>query len=201
MDEPLTILVPARDEETRIGTTVARLRDAFPDAEVIVADDGSRDRTAEIAEEAGAVVLRLPRRGKGQALSAAERAASPGALLLCDADLSGELEPLLKSNGDLTVAVFAERVGGGFGLAKRVARSLIGVFGGIEVPRAAFGTARAVSGGEGSLFPSCGRVRLRGPDDDRRGYAPGCWSARSSFHSVTARRAATSAGSCTARGS
>jgi len=60
-----------------IGTTVARLRKAFPDAEVIVADDGSRDRTAEVAEEAGAVVLRLPRRGKGQALSAAERAERP----------------------------------------------------------------------------------------------------------------------------
>jgi hypothetical protein len=132
VDEPLTILVPARDEETVIGTTVARLRNAFPDAEVIVADDGSRDRTADVAEEAGAVVLRLPRRGKGQALSAAERAAPPGALLLCDADLSGELEPLLNLS-DLTVAAFAERVGGGFGLAKRVARGLIGVLGGIEV--------------------------------------------------------------------
>ena len=42
------------------------LRGEFPAAEVIVADDGSRDRTAEVAEEAGAVVLRLPRRGKGQ---------------------------------------------------------------------------------------------------------------------------------------
>jgi len=46
VDEPLTILVPARDEDAVIGTTVARLRRAFPDAEVIVADDGSRDRTA-----------------------------------------------------------------------------------------------------------------------------------------------------------
>ena len=133
MDEPLTILVPARDEEAVIGTTVARLRSAFPDAEVIVADDGSRDRTADVAEEAGAVVLRLPRRGKGQALSAAERAAPPGALLLCDADLSGELGALLNLSGDLTVAAFAQRVGGGFGLAKRVARSLIGALGGIEV--------------------------------------------------------------------
>jgi hypothetical protein len=132
VDEPLTILVPARDEETVIGTTVARLRNAFPGAEVIVADDGSRDRTADVAEAAGAVVLRLPRRGKGQALSAAERAAPPGALLLCDADLSGELEPLLNLS-DLTVAAFAERVGGGFGLAKRVARGLIGVLGGVEV--------------------------------------------------------------------
>jgi glycosyltransferase involved in cell wall biosynthesis len=46
VDEPLTILVPARDEEDVIGTTVETLRRMFPDAEVIVADDGSRDGTA-----------------------------------------------------------------------------------------------------------------------------------------------------------
>ena len=125
MDDPLTILVAARDEEAAIGASVAALRQAFPGGEVIVADDGSRDRTADVAEESGAIVLRLPRRGKGQALSAAERAAPPGRLLLCDADLSGELAPLLEDGADLAVAVFAERVGGGFGIAKRVARGLI----------------------------------------------------------------------------
>jgi hypothetical protein len=144
VDEPLTILVPARDEEAVIGTTVVQLREAFPAAEVIVADDGSRDRTADIAEEAGAVVLRLPRRGKGQALSAAERAAPPGALLLCDADLSGELEPLLHGDGDLNIAVFAERFGGGFGLAKWVGRALIELLGGLEV-REPLSGQRAVS--------------------------------------------------------
>lgn len=125
MDEPLTILVAARDEESAIGTTVETLRRAFPDAEVIVADDGSRDTTADVAEAAGAVVLRLPRRGKGQALSAAERAAPPGALLLCDADLGGDLAPLRDGRADLSIAAFSESVGGGFGIAKRVARSLI----------------------------------------------------------------------------
>jgi glucosyl-3-phosphoglycerate synthase len=132
VDEPLTILVAARDEESVIGATVATLRRAFPDAEVIVADDGSRDSTADVAEEAGAVVLRLPRRGKGQALSAAERAAVPGQLLLCDADLSGELAPLLERDADLRVAAFAERIGGGFGIAKRVARGLIDLLAGLE---------------------------------------------------------------------
>jgi Glycosyl transferase family 2 len=125
VDEPLTILIAARDEEAAIGASVAALRQAFPGAEVIVADDGSRDRTADVAEESGAIVLRLPRRGKGQALSAAERAAPPGRLLLCDADLSGDLAPLLEDGADLNVAVFAERIGGGFGIAKRVARGLI----------------------------------------------------------------------------
>ena len=122
--QPLTILVAARDEEESIAETVAALRRSFPDAEVLVADDGSRDATAEHAEAAGATVLRLPRRGKGPALSAAERAAPPGALLLVDADLQGDLDALLPAEG-LRIAVFTERQGGGFGLAKGVARALI----------------------------------------------------------------------------
>ncbi len=131
MDEPLTILVAARDEEAVIAETVAQLRATFPDAEVIVADDGSRDGTADAAERAGAIVLRLARRGKGQALSAAERAAPPGQLLLCDADLVGQLTPLVNGRGDLNVAAFAQRVGGGFGIAKSVAGGLIELLGGI----------------------------------------------------------------------
>jgi hypothetical protein len=127
VDESLTILVAARDEEDVIGATVAALARSFPGAEVIVADDGSRDATAERAEAAGATVLRLPRRGKGQALSAAERAAPPGALLLVDADLRGDLSRLVAQSheGGMTVAAFAARSGGGFGVAKRVARGLI----------------------------------------------------------------------------
>jgi len=123
--DPLTILVAARDEEERIGATVAALRHAFPDADVIVADDGSRDGTAAAAADAGAVVLGLPARGKGQALSAAERAAPPGRLLLADADLRGDLSPLLDSGADLAIAAFARRGGGGFGLAKRAGRALV----------------------------------------------------------------------------
>ena len=146
MDEPLTILVAARDEEPVIAGTVLTLRRAFPDAEVIVADDGSRDGTADAAEEAGAVVLRLRRRGKGQALTAAERAAPPGRLLLCDADLTGQLEPLLNGQADLSVAAFAERIGGGFGLAKRVAHDLIELLGGIE--------AREPLSGQRALSPA-----------------------------------------------
>jgi hypothetical protein len=123
--EPAAVLVAARDEEAWIGETVAALRRAFPDAAVVVADDGSRDRTADAADRAGAIVLRLGRRGKGQALSAAERAAPPGALVLADADLRGDLSPLAAQDADLAVARFGERQGGGFGVAKRTARELI----------------------------------------------------------------------------
>jgi len=125
MKEALTVLVAARDEEQRIGSTVEKLRRSFPEARIVVADDGSRDRTALAAEEAGARVIRLERRGKGQALTLAERLLPPGPLLLCDADLAGDLRPLARTPSDLAIAVFARREGGGFGIAKRAARALI----------------------------------------------------------------------------
>jgi hypothetical protein len=108
----LSILVAARDEEERIGAAVA-------------CDDGSRARRARRASEAGAVVVSGPRLGKGEALNAAERRAPPGPLLLCDADLAGDVRPLAASGADLAVARFGERTGGGFGLAKGAARRLI----------------------------------------------------------------------------
>jgi hypothetical protein len=128
-----TILIAARDEEERIGATVRALHELFPGAEVVVADDGSCDRTAEVAEAAGAVCLRLPRRGKGQALSAAERAAPPGPVLLADADLAGDLRPLVSAGGDVAIAAFARRQGGGFGAAKRTGRALVRLLSGFDV--------------------------------------------------------------------
>jgi hypothetical protein len=53
-------------------------------------------------------------------------------LLVCDADLSGDLRPLLESGAEVAVAAFAERQGGGFGLAKRTGRALIRLRTGFE---------------------------------------------------------------------
>jgi hypothetical protein len=130
--EPVAVLVAARDEAERIAATVAALREQFPGAEIVVADDGSRDDTATRAEGAGARVVRLPRRGKGQALTMAERDLSPGAIILCDADLDGDLRPLAAADADLAVAAFAERQGGGFGIAKRTARRLVRALSGYD---------------------------------------------------------------------
>ena len=156
MADPTTILVAARDEEDNIGETVTALRHAFPDAEVIVADDGSRDATAERAEAAGAFVICLPRRGKGEALSAAERAAPPGALLLVDADVRGDLTPLLPSDKvsqGLRIAVFARRQGGGFGVAKAAARALIRLCSGFEAAEPLSGQRALSAEARAAVFP------------------------------------------------
>ena len=168
VSEGLTVLVAARDEEARIGDTVATLRAAFPEAEVVVADDGSRDATAAVAEAAGARVVRLPRRGKGQALTLAERECRAGPILLCDADLRGDLTPLVQADADLAVASFARRDGRRAGAcqgrrararppARRAGR-----------PRAALRSARAHPGRARGGLPRGGGVRGRDADDDRR---------------------------------
>jgi hypothetical protein len=149
----LTVLVAARDEERSIGTTVAALRSAFPQAEVLVADDGSRDGTTDAAERAGARVVRLPRLGKGQALTLAEREAGPGPLLLCDADLEGDLLPLVEDGADLAVAAFRERQGGGFGIAKRAARELIRLCSGYEAREPLSGQRALSPAARAACFP------------------------------------------------
>lgn len=153
MADPAAILIAARDEAGRIGETVAALRAMFPAALVLVADDGSRDGTAAEAEAAGARVVRLPHRGKGQALTLAERAAPEGALLLCDADLRGDLSPLAAADVDVAVAVFEERQGGGFGVAKGTARRLIRSLVGLETREPLSGQRALSPAARAAVFP------------------------------------------------
>jgi glycosyltransferase involved in cell wall biosynthesis len=54
------IIVPAWNEARNVGTTVREIRSVSPRYDVAVVDDGSSDDTAEVAREAGAVVLSLP---------------------------------------------------------------------------------------------------------------------------------------------
>lgn len=53
-------IVPAYNEEEAIGSTIASIHRWAPDFDVLVVDDGSADRTGEIATAAGAKVLRMP---------------------------------------------------------------------------------------------------------------------------------------------
>lgn len=56
----LLVIMPAWNEEETVEKTVRELRTLAPDADILVVDDGSTDRTADCAREAGASVLSLP---------------------------------------------------------------------------------------------------------------------------------------------
>lgn len=94
---PITLFLPAHDEEASVGSVVARVPATVLGHPVrcVVIDDGSTDRTAEVAAAAGAMVVRLPEnRGLGAAVRAGLSeavAAGSVAIAFCDAD--GEYAP------------------------------------------------------------------------------------------------------------
>ena len=85
-------LVPAHDEAPRIGRVVEGARRHLP---VLVVDDGSSDATAEVAERAGATVIRQsPNLGKGAALRAGFAASlEAGAQAVITLDGDGQHDP------------------------------------------------------------------------------------------------------------
>jgi glycosyltransferase involved in cell wall biosynthesis len=141
-DADVIAIVAAFNEADRIAATIAGLAQAFPGAPVWVADDGSSDDTAAIAEAAGARVVRCGAViGKGGAVTRAVRemlrlsageykeGACERVVVLCDGDLgesTRRLRPLVEAvragEADVAVAAFARRVGGGVGLALGFAR-------------------------------------------------------------------------------
>jgi len=64
----IAVLLPCYNEEAAIGKTVRDFRAALPDAAVYVYDNNSKDRTVEVAREAGAIVRTEPRQGKGNVM-------------------------------------------------------------------------------------------------------------------------------------
>jgi glycosyltransferase involved in cell wall biosynthesis len=83
----LSIVIPAKNEAGAIGKAVAGARDAYADAEIIVVDDGSTDDTANIARDAGALVVQHPESlGNGAAVKSGARAANGDIIAFMDGD-------------------------------------------------------------------------------------------------------------------
>ena len=83
----ISIIIPAHNEAENIGTLVREIRSLYPEAEVIVVNDGSTDQTAKAAHEAGAEVYSHPYNiGNGAAIKSGIRAASGDILVFMDAD-------------------------------------------------------------------------------------------------------------------
>ncbi len=86
---PVTVIIPCLNEEEPIGDVVREILAhgvALGVGEVIIVDNGSTDRTAEVATAAGARVVAQPRRGYGRACAAGVAAAHTEILCFMDGD-------------------------------------------------------------------------------------------------------------------
>ncbi len=147
------VLVPAFNEEATIGSVVHLARREAD--RVIVIDDGSSDRTSQVAKDAGAEVLRMDENGgKGRALQAGFQAAIPSARVVVTLDGDGQHDPaqvralaapILAGDADMVVGSrFVDGASSGAGRLRR-------------------GAQRALS----SASSSAGRVRTT---DSESGY-------------------------------
>jgi dolichyl-phosphate beta-glucosyltransferase len=124
----LSIIIPAYNEEKRLPATLAKVQEYLAAShwdfsEIVVVDDGSRDRTIQVARDAGVKVLKNPgNRGKGFSVRHGMLAAAGEWSLFTDADLSSpiaETEKLWDA---------AHRRGAKIAVGSRaVDRSLVGV--------------------------------------------------------------------------
>ena len=100
----LSIILPAKNEAEGLRGTLPALKAAYPEAEIIVVDDGSTDATAQIAAEQGARVLSSPySMGNGAAIKRGARAATGEVLVFMDADGqhgAGHVRALLDKLGE-----------------------------------------------------------------------------------------------------
>jgi len=154
----VSVVIPARDEEQTVGTIVATVRHALMERaalvdEVIVVDSRSRDRTAAVAEAAGATVVHQddvlpglePMSGKGEALWKGLAASTGDFVAFIDGDLhdfsphfvTGLLGPLLTEPNMSYVKGFYHRpltqgsdvdTEGGGRVTELVARPLLNLF-------------------------------------------------------------------------
>lgn len=88
----VSIIIPAYNESQTIGDVVAKISNIYPDFEIIVVNDGSKDDTAAVAKDAGALVYSHPYNiGNGAAVKSGIRFASGKILVFMDGD--GQHDP------------------------------------------------------------------------------------------------------------
>jgi glycosyltransferase involved in cell wall biosynthesis len=111
MPEPVALILPARNEEEALGATLAEAAE-LPLAQLIVVDNGSRDRTGEVARACGAQVVEEPAGGYGQACLAGLAALRPEIAIVAFMDADGSddpselpelLAPIVRGEADLVI--------------------------------------------------------------------------------------------------
>jgi len=83
----VSIIIPAKNEELGLAILLPELSRGYPDAEIIVVNDGSTDKTEQVCKEAGVIVVTHPyAKGNGAAVKSGARAATGDYLVFMDGD-------------------------------------------------------------------------------------------------------------------
>lgn len=83
----ISIVIPAKNEQQGLSRILPELKQLFPDAEILIVDDGSTDTTAETVSRFGVKIIKQPySKGNGAAIKAGARAAKGEILVFMDAD-------------------------------------------------------------------------------------------------------------------
>ncbi len=93
----VTVLLPAYNEEQAIAGTIQKIKDLYPDFEILVVDDGSTDNTLKVAMDAGANVWPHPYNiGNGAAVKTGLRMAQGEWIVMMDADGQHKAEDIAR---------------------------------------------------------------------------------------------------------
>jgi len=131
----IAILVPCYNEETAIAKVVADFRASLPHAEIYVYDNNSRDRTAEVARAAGAVVRGETHQGKGHVVRRMFSDIEADVYVLVDGDATYDapsartmISRLLADRLDMVVGARVDREDAAFRLGHRFGNRLLTAF-------------------------------------------------------------------------
>jgi glycosyltransferase involved in cell wall biosynthesis len=111
----VAVLIPCLNEESAIGKVIADFRAVLPDATILVYDNGSTDRTIEVAKIAGAIVRKEPLKGKGNVMRRMFADVEADVYVLVDGDDTYDavsapvlIEQLISNNLDMVNGARAE---------------------------------------------------------------------------------------------
>ena len=110
MADKVAVLIPCYNEAVTIGKVVDDFKRVLPDADIYVYDNNSKDDTAAIAEDHGAIVRTEPRQGKGNVVRQMFREIDADYYIMVDGDDTYPaeaaprlLEPLMNDTADMTL--------------------------------------------------------------------------------------------------
>mgnify|MGYP003605289915 FL=1 len=110
MTEKIAVLLPAYNEEVTIVKVIEDFRRVLPHADIYVYDNNSKDKTNQLARDAGAIVRFEPRQGKGNVVRSMFREIDADYYIMADADdtypaaeVEALLQPLRDGLADMTI--------------------------------------------------------------------------------------------------